>query len=105
MEDKSSGEGLIQKTNEEGLTCRTTGVKVYPVVIPIGPKGTKEERLKTVLYLFQNKRILLPQFAEWLVDYEKELTTFPHSKHDDQVDATVNGLKYIKENFIEIKFA
>lgn len=105
IEDKSSGEGLIQKINEEGLICRTTGVKVYPVLMPIKPKGSKEERLQSILLIFKAKRVMLPQSAEWLIEYEKELTTFPHSKHDDQVDATVNGLKYIKENFIEIKFA
>jgi hypothetical protein len=32
-----------------------------------------------------------------LADYIHELTTFPRGRHDDQVDATTQGLEWIQQ--------
>lgn len=98
IEDKSSGEGLIQRINSEGLTCRLTNVKTHPALIPYPISISKQDKLLSVLQLFKSKKVLLPQSASWLLDYEKELITFPNSKHDDQLDATTNCLKYIQDS-------
>jgi hypothetical protein len=38
--------------------------------------------------------VLFPTAAPWLDIYLLELTTFPNSKNDDQVDSTVNALAW-----------
>jgi phage terminase large subunit-like protein len=34
----------------------------------------------------------------WLADYIKELTGFPGTRYDDQVDPTIQFLDYIRQN-------
>jgi predicted phage terminase large subunit-like protein len=38
--------------------------------------------------------VLFPQRAEWLDAFISELPSFPGGRHDDQVDALVQGLAY-----------
>jgi len=38
--------------------------------------------------------VFLPRQADWLADYLSELLAFPLARHDDQVDATSQALKY-----------
>ena len=45
-------------------------------------------RLHAQSIYFENRRILLPQQAPWLADYIAELTEFPGTRYDDQVDST-----------------
>jgi hypothetical protein len=41
--------------------------------------------------------VFLPRNAWWLADYVHELTTFPGTKYDDQVDSTTQALAYLSE--------
>jgi len=45
---------------------------------------------------FENGRVMLPKEANWLDEYIRELTTFPGSKHDDQVDSTTQALTWMR---------
>ena len=36
--------------------------------------------------------------APWLPDYVNELTSFPGSRYDDQVDSTAQTLQYVKHS-------
>lgn len=47
---------------------------------------------------FENQLVLLPSSAPWLCEYVKELTTFPGTKFDDQVDSTTQALDYMSQN-------
>lgn len=47
---------------------------------------------------FENGRVLLPSSASWLDEYIRELTAFPGSKYDDQVDSTSQALEHMKQN-------
>jgi predicted phage terminase large subunit-like protein len=47
---------------------------------------------------FENGRVLLPRTASWLDEYIRELTAFPGSKYDDQVDSTSQALEHMKQN-------
>lgn len=73
------------------------------------PQGmSKEERLASVLTYFEQHRIYLPDWERcstidtdysWVRDrYIPELTSFPASRHDDQVDATAQALIWIQNN-------
>ena len=49
-------------------------------------------RLHAQTALFENGRVLLPSRAPWLADYVTELTSFPGSRYDDQVDSISQAL-------------
>src|SRR4051794_13738012 len=53
-------------------------------------------RLHTQTAAFENGRVLLPSRAPWLADYVTELTSFPGSRYDDQVDSTTQALDHLR---------
>ncbi len=88
IEDKASGTQLIQDLQAEGLS----GVTPYEP-----PSGTdKIMRLHAQTHRFENGNVLLPRSASWLADYVAELTGFPGTKYDDQVDSTAQALDYLR---------
>jgi hypothetical protein len=56
--------------------------------------GDKIMRLHSQTAKIQGGFALFPEHAHWLDAYLLELTTFPNSKYDDQVDSTVNALAW-----------
>lgn len=79
IEDKASGQSLIQDLREETRLP----------IIPVDPgQVDKATRLSRNSALFEAGRVFLPESAPWLMAYEIELTTFPLSPHADQVDST-----------------
>jgi predicted phage terminase large subunit-like protein len=48
--------------------------------------------------VFESGCVWLPKQAPWLADYVRELTTFPGTKYDDQVDSTTQALNYLRNN-------
>jgi predicted phage terminase large subunit-like protein len=79
---------LIQDLRSDGLS----GIKPYepPAVTD------KIMRLHLQTALFEKGHVLLPRHATWLADYVAELTGFPGTKFDDQVDSTTHALQFIK---------
>lgn len=51
-------------------------------------------RLHAQTAVFENGRVLLPSRAPWLSDYVSELTGFPGTRHDDQIDSTTQALDH-----------
>jgi predicted phage terminase large subunit-like protein len=89
IEDKASGTPLAQDLRSDGIV----GIKPYEP-----PAGTdKIMRLHLQTALFENGHVLLPRHASWLADYVAELTGFPGTKFDDQVDSTTQALQFLKE--------
>lgn len=88
IEDKASGTQLIQDLKAEGI-C---GVKPYDPL----PGSDKILRLYAQTAEFESGRVLLPYSAPWLEEYVRELTSFPGSKYDDQVDSTTQALDHLK---------
>jgi predicted phage terminase large subunit-like protein len=68
-------------------------------MIPIEVSGhqSKEFRFDQVTPMFEAGQVYLPERASWLPDYEKEIVSFPLGKHDDQVDATSQYLKWARK--------
>jgi predicted phage terminase large subunit-like protein len=88
IEDKASGIQLIQELERE-LYSTVTAYKP--------PTGTdKIMRLHAQTDLFENGLIYLPKDASWLQDYILELTGFPGTRHDDQVDSTAQALDHMR---------
>lgn len=86
VEDKGAGTSAIQTVRKD------TNLPV----IGYKPEGSKESRADNVAPLFEAKKVLLPEFAEWLAGWIDEHVNFPRSAHDDQVDTTSQGLDYLK---------
>ncbi len=91
IEDKASGQSLIQDLKREYKQFSVMAVK---------PKGDKFTRFARVSPLFEQGQILLFKNAGWLMDYERELLSFPNGAHDDQVDSTSQYLSYIITNHL-----
>jgi predicted phage terminase large subunit-like protein len=88
IEDKASGTQLIQDLHGE----------VHGVVPYAPPPGSdKIIRLHAQSPMFEGGFVLLPSNANWLADYVAEITGFPGTKHDDQVDSTTQALAYMRE--------
>lgn len=90
IEDKSSGTSLVQELKAEGIY----GVEPYQPA----PGSDKYMRLAAQAIMFEERRVLLPEEAPWLDEYVRELTGFPGSKFDDQVDSTTQALDFMGKN-------
>jgi len=94
IEDKASGTQLIQDLTQE----RHFNIKPYAPP----PKSDKVIRLHSQTTVFENGQVLLPQDAPWLAEYVRELTGFPGSRFDDQVDSTTQALDYLRSTSYEL---
>ncbi len=86
LEDKSSGQQLIQDIRRE------TSLPV----IATRPKSDKITRFAAVCAMIEAGKLFLPTQAAWLADFEAELFAFPDGAHDDQVDALTQYLDWHK---------
>jgi predicted phage terminase large subunit-like protein len=67
-------------------------------VIGQHPTEDKETRMSRHEGRFEAGRILLPNEAPWLADFENELLAFPNARYDDQVDALMLTLDWFLKN-------
>jgi AcrR family transcriptional regulator len=87
---------LFQLQREEWLATTTLLEKIL-VKAYSPPTGTdKLMRLHSQSIYFENGRIFLPRQSRWLKDYVAEITGFPGTKFDDQVDSTTQFLDYMR---------
>jgi predicted phage terminase large subunit-like protein len=87
IEDKASGTQLIQDLQAEHIF----GITPY-----LPPSGTdKILRLHSQTAWFESGFVFLPAAASWLTDYVTEITGFPGTKFDDQVDSTTQALSHL----------
>lgn len=84
VEDKASGIQLIQELRYAGMAVKE-----------IKPVDTKVMRMNAQTAQIESGFVYLPTGAPWLAQYLSEMTTFPFSKHDDQVDSTSQALEWI----------
>jgi|DEB19_MinimDraft_3_1074340.scaffolds.fasta_scaffold00956_3 predicted phage terminase large subunit-like protein len=85
IEDKASGQSLIQDLKKETLLS----------VIAISPDADKLTRASVISPIIEAGKVLIPQeAADWLPDYIKEMLLFPNATNDDRVDSTSQFLKW-----------
>lgn len=99
IEDKSSGTALLQELRDD------YGSGPALPVHPIEPVGDKYERAVQASFAIESGQVYLPREADWLLDYEIEMTTFPLAPFKDRVDATSQFLIWAKRNAHRVQFA
>jgi predicted phage terminase large subunit-like protein len=87
IEDSPISHGLIQSLRESRIN-----------VVTFRPDRDKRARVISQSDLFEGGSVLFPEKAPWLEDLTNELLAFP-GRHDDQVDALVQGLAWQREGF------
>jgi len=86
IEDRASGQQLLQDVRRETLLP----------IIAIQPKNDKVTRFAAISAMIEAGRVVLPEQAAWLTDFEAELFAFPGGIHDDQVDALMQYLDWLR---------
>jgi len=86
IEDRASGQQLLQDVRRE---------TALPV-IAVHPKHDKVTRFAAVSAMIEAGKLVLPEQAGWLADFEAELFAFPGGAHDDQVDALTQYLDWLR---------
>jgi predicted phage terminase large subunit-like protein len=91
VEKKSSGHSLIQHLNANPKT------RLIPVV-PRVPRGDKLVRAQVISPYVEHGNWWLPLNAPWKTDFLNELSGFPTSANDDQVDSFSQLADYVSLN-------
>lgn len=76
-----------------------------PGIILRPARGSKEARLAAVLGAIEAGNVFLPARAEWLDEFLGEVTAFPGSLNDDQVDVLTMALDVLIEKAYESNFS
>jgi predicted phage terminase large subunit-like protein len=84
IENKASGLGLIQELKRDHIHA-----------LPIDPEGDKIFRMNAQTARIEAGCVSLPRKAYWLDEFRKEISAFPSSPHNDQVDAFSQGLNEV----------
>ncbi len=63
--------------------------------IAIQPEGDKVTRMSAQTAKIEMGKVLLPECAPWLQDFQTEILLFPHGRHDDQVDSLSQFLAWV----------
>ncbi|MEM7617640.1 MAG: phage terminase large subunit [Pseudomonadota bacterium] len=90
IEDKASGQSLIQELHKQTN---------LPIISSM-PKDSKITRISNIIPFIESGKILLPNKANWLIDFEDELLSLPNSEHDDQVDSLAQAINWANDNKI-----
>jgi predicted phage terminase large subunit-like protein len=85
VEDKANGPAVIRM-----LKNKVPGIIAWPRKGKALPP--KESRLYAVSPLFEAGNVWIPRNRSWTADYVTEMTTFPQSPDNDQVDQTTMAL-------------
>ena len=89
IEDKASGEALIQFLRKELPT------HLWPT--PRNPTTDKVTRAEGVSPIVENGRLFLPTESAWLGEFKAELLGFPNVRYLDQVDAFSQMLEWVRQ--------
>lgn len=86
IEDKASGQSLIQELRE------STRFAVRPIKVDTD----KLSRAYAASPMVEAGKVFLPESVPWLADFLYELASFPVGVHDDQADSVTQALNYMR---------
>jgi len=76
----------------DAQAVKTTLEEMVPGIVLVRARGSKEARLAAVVGAIESGNVYLPANATWLDEFLAEITTFPGTVNDDQVDAMTLAL-------------
>jgi len=82
IEDKASGQSLIQSIKKE------TRLPVKAIKVD----RDKVSRANAISGTIECGKVLLPEKGTWVADYVDNMAVFPNGAHDDDVDSTTQAL-------------
>lgn len=90
IEDKANGPAVIDVLKN-----------FVPGLLPVTPDGSKLARAHAITSYWEAGNVWLPDpaIASWVKDFVGELTAFPASANDDQVDAMSQALRHLYPAF------
>ena len=91
VEEAASGVQLVQQLRSQG----------HGSIRAMKPERDKVMRMHAQTALIENGFVWVPREAHWLDAYLHELTTFPASKHTDQVDSTSQALAWMNSRRVD----
>ena len=91
VEDKANGPAVISALQRE-----------LAGLVAVQVEEDKEARMSAASPQIRSGNYWLPseRLAGWMPEYRLELTTFPGSPHDDDVDATSQGLLFLEDSYM-----
>jgi len=89
---------IVLESQGAGVMLNRDLRKDYPIM-PVKPLKDKVARAHCTTHIFDTAKFYLPTTAGWVSDYINELASFPAGKHDDCVDTTSQGLRYLCDKF------
>ena len=89
IEESPISIGLIQALKQNHIN-----------VVTVTPTKDKRSRVISQTDRFEGGSVLLPERAEWLDGFIGELLSFPGGRHDDQVDALVQGMAWLRAQWM-----
>jgi predicted phage terminase large subunit-like protein len=87
IENSPISHGLIQSLQESRIN-----------VVTFRPDRDKRGRVISQSDLFEGGSVFFPDRAPWLEHFENKLLAVP-GRHDDQVDALIQGIAWQREGF------
>lgn len=90
VEDKASGQSLIQELRRE------SGIAVIARKVV----NDKVSRVNAILPIVEGGRVFIPEQAAWVDDFLEETVTFPGGTHDDQVDAVTMAIDVLSRTSV-----
>ncbi len=89
VENASSGQQIIQDLRATSQVS----------IVPITNKISKMARLERILPIIESGRVFLPNFSEWITEFECEVFLFPKSTNDDQIDSMTQCLYWADNRY------
>lgn len=86
IETKANGDAIV-----ETLQSKISGV------LGVNPEGGKEARAWAIQPQVQASNVYLPDGAPWADEFTAQHAAFPRGRHDDDVDALSQGLRYLSQ--------
>lgn len=94
VEDKGNGSAYIQDQGSTEFQRRKAPAPVIAIQVP--SNQGKAFRFDEVTPMIEAGEVYIPQDADWIDLYIREIGQFPSGAKDDQVDATSQFLRWVK---------
>lgn len=95
---------IIIEKKANGHAIINTLEKVYNIkTIAEVPKESKEVRASAIAYVVNDGRVFLPDDIVDLEDFLTEFTNFPKGRHDDEVDAFSQAMRWMEDKNRKVK--